>query len=98
MRSTLTSLRHKLALEEAEVSLKLVRKSIRDGMSEDLYTIDLMNAYSALGKILGEQWKMTSLKKFSAASAWESSIIIHEKRSHAAIFEKDKSNGNIDKN
>ena len=39
----------------ARDSLLLVRKSIADGMSEDFYTIDLMNAYSSLGEIIGEQ-------------------------------------------
>ena len=32
----------------------LVEKSVQEGMPEDFYTIDLMNAFSALGKIIGE--------------------------------------------
>ena len=28
--------------------------SINDGMPEDFYSIDLMNAYSSLGRIIGE--------------------------------------------
>lgn len=51
----ITNLRHKEALEEAYESLKMVRKSIADGMPEDFYSIDLMNAYASLGRIIGEE-------------------------------------------
>lgn len=51
---TITNLRHKEALEEARESLLLVKQSIESGMPEDLYTIDLMNAYESLGRIIGE--------------------------------------------
>lgn len=51
----ITNLRHKEALLEAFDSLKMVKKSIEVGMPEDFYSIDLMNAYSALGKITGEE-------------------------------------------
>ncbi len=50
----LSSLRQKNALEEAKQSLLLVKRSILDGMPEDFFTIDLMNAYECLGKIIGE--------------------------------------------
>ena len=50
----ITNLRHKEALTEAVESLKMVIKSIDDGMPEDFYSIDLMDAYEALGKIIGE--------------------------------------------
>lgn len=50
----ITNERHKDELERANQSLKLVRQSIADGMPEDFYTIDLMNAYEALGRIIGE--------------------------------------------
>ena len=50
----ITNARHKAALEEADRSLDLVRNSIEMGMPEDFFTIDLMNAYENLGKILGE--------------------------------------------
>lgn len=50
----ITNIRHKRALEEARDSLKLVEASIENGMPEDFYSIDLMDAYEALGKILGE--------------------------------------------
>lgn len=46
--------RNKEALEETLESLKLVKKSINEGLPEDFYTIDLMNAYEKLGKITGE--------------------------------------------
>ena len=39
---------------EVQSSLKLVKQSILDGMPEDFYSIDLMNAYEELGKIIGE--------------------------------------------
>ena len=32
----------------------MVKQSVSDGMPEDFYSIDLMNAYEQLGKILGE--------------------------------------------
>lgn len=51
----ITNLRHKEALEEAYESLKMVEKSIVDGMPEDFYSIDLMNAYASLGRIIGEE-------------------------------------------
>ena len=50
----ITNARHKAALEEADKSLYLVRNSIEMGMPEDFFSIDLMNAYENLGKILGE--------------------------------------------
>ncbi|MDE5908772.1 MAG: tRNA uridine-5-carboxymethylaminomethyl(34) synthesis GTPase MnmE [Lachnospiraceae bacterium] len=51
----ITNLRHKEALKETLESLKLVEKSLEAGMPEDFYSIDLMNAYSSLGKIIGEE-------------------------------------------
>ncbi len=50
----LTSIRHKQAMQDAYESLRLVRQSIEDGMPEDFYSIDLMNAYQQLGTIIGE--------------------------------------------
>ena len=50
----LTNMRHKRAMEEAFKSLKLVKQSIDDGMPEDFFSIDLMNAYEQLGLIIGE--------------------------------------------
>ena len=50
----ITNIRHKTALQEALNSLNLVVQSIRDGMPEDFYSIDLMNAYEELGSIVGE--------------------------------------------
>ncbi len=50
----ITNMRHKVALQESFHSLKLVQKSIETGMPEDFYSIDLMNAYVSLGKIIGE--------------------------------------------
>ena len=50
----ITNARHKAALEEALESLKLVKNSIEMGMAEDFFSIDLMNAYEILGRIVGE--------------------------------------------
>ena len=50
----ITNARHKAALEEARESLKLVKNSIDMGMAEDFFSIDLMNAYESLGRIVGE--------------------------------------------
>lgn len=50
----ITNARHKAALEEAEKSLEMVTESIEAGMPEDFFSIDLMGAYEALGRILGE--------------------------------------------
>ena len=50
----LTNLRHKDAVKEALESICLVKDSIESGMSEDFFSIDLMNAYRVLGTILGE--------------------------------------------
>lgn len=50
----LTNARQMAAMEEALTAMRLVRQSIEDGMSEDFFSIDLMTAYSALGRIIGE--------------------------------------------
>ena len=49
----ITNIRQKNALAEAESSLKMVLQSIDDGMPEDFFTIDMMNAYEILGTIIG---------------------------------------------
>ena len=51
----ITNVRHKAALEETEKSLKMVKESIENGMPEDFYSIDLMDAYGQLGSIIGEE-------------------------------------------
>lgn len=50
----ITNMRHKTALEEAKKSILLVENSVDMGLPEDFYSIDLMNAYEALGSIIGE--------------------------------------------
>ena len=50
----ITNVRQKQALEEAKESLKQVRNRIDMGMPEDFYSIDLMSAYEALGRITVE--------------------------------------------
>lgn len=50
----ITSARHKNLLKESIASLNLVRESICAGMPEDCFTIDLLNAYESLGKIIGK--------------------------------------------
>lgn len=51
----ITNMRHKEALSDTKNSLLLVQKSIEDNMPEDFYAIDLMNAYTSLGLIIGEE-------------------------------------------
>jgi len=51
----ITNLRHKSLLYETKESLNKVLESISLGMGEDFFTIDLMSAYSNLGKIIGEE-------------------------------------------
>ena len=51
----ITNVRHQNAVREAKNSLEMVIRSIDDGMPEDFFTIDLMNAYEQLGTILGEE-------------------------------------------
>lgn len=50
----ITNARHKEALEAAFKSLRMVQSSVLDGMPEDFYSIDLVDAYEQLGLILGE--------------------------------------------
>ncbi len=50
----ITNIRQKASLQEAISGLELVLQSVRDGMPEDFYSIDLMNTYEALGSIIGE--------------------------------------------
>ena len=49
------NIRHKEALQESYDALMLVKGSIEKGLPEDFYSIDLMNAYASLGKIIGEE-------------------------------------------
>ena len=51
----ITNMRHKEALMDAENSLQMVMRSLRDHMPEDFYSIDLMSAYASLGYIIGEE-------------------------------------------
>ena len=51
----ITNIRHRQCLEECRDSLNKVRESIGLNLPEDFYSIDLMSAYSSLGKIIGEE-------------------------------------------
>ena len=51
----ITNMRHKEAIQNAFDSMQLVEGSILDGMPEDFFSIDLMNAYKALGIVIGEE-------------------------------------------
>ncbi len=51
----ITSVRQKNLLIEAKQSIDKLQDSLTAGMPEDFYTIDLMDAYTSLGKILGEE-------------------------------------------
>lgn len=50
----LTSIRHKNAVMQAVNALHRVEQSVKDGMPEDFFTIDLMEAYQQLGLINGD--------------------------------------------
>jgi tRNA modification GTPase len=50
----ITNIRQKTALQNAYDSLEKVIGSIENNMPEDFYSIDLMDAYEALGSITGE--------------------------------------------
>ena len=50
----ITNVRHKAALQDAYESLEKVINSIENGMPEDFYSIDLLDAYESLGSITGE--------------------------------------------
>lgn len=51
----ITNIRHKAALTDAYESLCKVIESIENQMPEDFFSIDLMDAYEALGSITGER-------------------------------------------
>ena len=50
----ITNVRHVKALKDAFESMSMVENSIENGMPEDFYSIDLMDAYEELGNITGE--------------------------------------------
>lgn len=50
----ITNVRQKDEVSQAMNSLRNVKLSIQDELPEDFYSIDLMDAYEALGKITGE--------------------------------------------
>ena len=51
----ITNIRHKELLENTKESILEVKKSMENNMPEDFYSIDLMNAYTSLGNIIGEE-------------------------------------------
>ncbi len=55
LRGSITNIRHRQCLEECRNSLVNVKQSALAGMEEDFYSIDLMDAYASLGKIIGEE-------------------------------------------
>ena len=50
----ITNARQKNALTAANESLKAAVDTINSGLSEDFYTIDMMDAYTSLGEVIGE--------------------------------------------
>ena len=50
----ITNSRHREALEQALASVRLVKQSIKNGLPEDFFSIDLQDAYESLGIITGE--------------------------------------------
>lgn len=51
----ITNERQKACLIRAENALKLVREGIENGASEEFLTVDLMDIYSSLSQIIGEE-------------------------------------------
>ena len=49
----LTRLRHKECVKQAVHSLYALKESLGQGMPEDLFSVDLMDAYEALGRVTG---------------------------------------------
>ena len=62
----ITSLRHKNLLLDTRDSLNKVIESINLNMGEDFFTIDLMSAYTSLGKIIGEELEDDLVNKIFA--------------------------------
>lgn len=50
----ITNIRHAEAIKDAVDSLELVLNNIEENMPEDLFTIDMMDAYNSLGEITGD--------------------------------------------
>ena len=50
----ITNIRHQEIINETLESLEMCISSIDEGYEEDFFTIDLLNAYEALGEIIGE--------------------------------------------
>ena len=53
----LTNVRHAEHIRDAVRSLELVKSGIESGVDEDLLSIDLMDAYKALGMVTGEEYR-----------------------------------------
>lgn len=51
----ITNMRQKEEIRAAYESIMKVQESIRNDMPEDFYAIDLMSAYTSLGRIIGEE-------------------------------------------
>lgn len=62
----ITNLRHKGLLYDTSESLVKVLESILLDMGEDFFTIDLMSAYTSLGKIIGEELEDDIVNKIFA--------------------------------
>ena len=62
----ITNMRHKSLLYDTRESLDKVLESISLQMGEDFYTIDLMAAYTSLGKIIGEELEDDLVNKIFA--------------------------------
>ncbi|MDR2546777.1 MAG: tRNA uridine-5-carboxymethylaminomethyl(34) synthesis GTPase MnmE [Lachnospiraceae bacterium] len=50
----ITNVRHIEAMDAAHASMENVRRGLSERVPEDLLTIDMMDAYTSLGKIIGE--------------------------------------------
>ena len=50
-----SSVRHLELLKNSRSSIEALIVSAESGMPEDFYTVDMMDAYHALGQIIGEE-------------------------------------------
>lgn len=71
----ITNARHKEALENALESLKQVKNSVDAGMPEDFYSIDLMDAYTDLGLIIGESVEDDLVNEIFQNSVWVNNLL-----------------------
>lgn len=84
----ITRARQKDALQQAKESFLLVRDGAAMSVPEDLLTIDLMNAYEELGKVIGESVEEDLVNEILASSVWENKKHYRKERLCVAAWMK----------